>query len=279
MMKMSVLYQYIIDEATRLRTADGRSGVTADYFLLALLQTLHLYQTKDPKAPMGKAFSALDTLAELSRVNELLGAYPFDHDEAIRALTAVTRRTDYNASMEELMFMKFGFTVQMNVKKEKNRAIRTDDYLKLILAEPSAAIKANVIHANQKAAGATEPAPNTAAKTTAEPKAESKKAGEKAKTEPKTEGKKAGAKSKPKTESKKTGAKSKPKTESKKAEAKAKTEPKAEDTDDELMKSLEAFFAEEDEEAPAPAPKKLSGKEQLCELVENTERSRTRFWK
>ncbi|MBE6554427.1 MAG: AAA family ATPase [Ruminococcaceae bacterium] len=270
MMKMSVLYQYIIDEATRLRTADGRSGVTADYFLLALLQTLHLYQTKDPKAPMGKAFSALDTLAELSRVNELLGAYPFDHDEAIRALTAVTRRTDYNASMEELMFMKFGFTVQMNVKKEKNRAIRTDDYLKLILAEPSAAIKANVIHANQKAAGATEPAPNTAAKTTAEPKAESKKAGEKAKTEPKTEGKKAGAKSKPKTESKKTGAKSKPKTESKKAEAKAKTEPKAEDTDDELMKSLEAFFAEEDEEAPAPAPKKLSGKEQLCELVENT---------
>ncbi len=273
MMKMSVLYQYVMDEAIKLRTADGRSGVTADYFLIALLQTLHLYQTNDPEAPMGKAFSALDTLAELSSVNELLGAYQFDHDEAIRALTAVTRRTDYNASMEELMFMKFGFTVQMNVKKEKNRAIRTDDYLKLILAEPSAAIKANVTQAKSKATAAPEtPAADSKKTATSEPKTASKKTGAKAKTEPKadakTESKKAGAKSKAETKKTESKSKSKPKTESKKSGAKAKPEPKVEE-EDTLLGSFGSFFADEDETPPVET-KKPSGKDQLCELVENT---------
>ncbi|MBQ3064070.1 MAG: AAA family ATPase [Clostridia bacterium] len=138
MSKQTVLLQHVWARAVEMYENDGRSAITADYFMLAFLQTLN-EQAADQLPHRLKTATVSE---EISAAEKLLSAYPFDRDQAFGRIAAWIHDVGYSATWDEMIFTDIERAVQ---GAAGDNPFDVPMFIKRILEQPTEAIKVNII--------------------------------------------------------------------------------------------------------------------------------------
>ena len=235
-MKKSLLLQYILDEAEKLKTHDGKQSMTVSYFVAAFLKALQL-RASDEGLPEG--LRGEEVTRDFEEIDNALKDCHFDLNAALNGINEDLHNEKYNHSLDGFLFSRVVFNATVNARRAEREELHVSDYIGLIMETPTEAVRKYLVEAEGAAVEA--PAPEAPKKKRTPKKKEPKK---ESKTPPKPE---------PKAEEEST-----------------------EDDDDtsELFEELERLLADlddEEEEEEKPAKKKAeTGVEKLCKIVDNT---------
>ena len=138
MAKQTVLLQHVWARAAEMYETDGRSAMTADYFVLAFLQTLN-EQAADQLPHRLKTAAVLD---EIKEAESMLSAYPFTRDHARNRIAEWIHDVGYSATWDEMIFTDIERAVQASAGE---KPFDVPMYIKRILEQPTEAIKVNII--------------------------------------------------------------------------------------------------------------------------------------
>lgn len=144
-MKKTILLEYIISRADKLKENDGRKALSANYFVLSLLQTI-----KDAvRSQIPDEINNANARAELILLRSTLSRRIDNNDAVIRDIMEFVSSPEYKPYMDELMFSKISYNAETKAKKQGEELLSVTHYLELILAEPSAAISKHIIDQEQ----------------------------------------------------------------------------------------------------------------------------------
>ncbi len=144
-MANSALLTCILDIAERMKTEDGRKRISANYFLQAVLTVL-----RDLSSGQQLVFLQRPAdMRELEDVRSLLKQNGMDHSAALEEIASALKREEYNPSIDELIFSKFSFAAESKAKQEGKEGPDVCTYLRMIFAEPTAAIK-SMLHREEE---------------------------------------------------------------------------------------------------------------------------------
>ena len=141
MLKRSPLLEYVLTRAQSLARANGKKTTNSNYFVAALYDALAAYAD-------GATFPEINTPEggkEISAVFQRLKEYGKDFDEKSEALCAFMKKEDYSSTSDDLLFGMFSYKAEGRAKKEGKDVIDTPAFLAVVLAEPTAAIRALVL--------------------------------------------------------------------------------------------------------------------------------------
>ena len=231
-MKKSLLLQYILDEAEKLKAADGKQSMTVNYFMVAFLNAVKLHASKE----LPEALSVAEVEREWPAIDHLLAKHRILLDRAIKDFSDELHSDDYNHSLDGFLFSRIVFNASVNARKAEREEVQASDYVSLIFEAPTESVRKFILEAET-----LEPVEK---KEPPKKKAPAKKAKKETKKETKKEPKPISIPD--------------PKP--------------SDDEDGELLSELERLLAdlEDDDETPAPKEAPLSGTAQLCKIVENT---------
>lgn len=146
MLKKSCLLEYLIKYADSLKKNDGKKALTANYFVISLLQTVNAVENNRTPSEINNE----DAQKELTLVCEMLKKYGFDKGQAVLSIIGFISSPDYKSSMDEFMFSKIIYNAESRAKKKGLDVIDTRVYLELIFAEPTEAINKFVLSKEKK---------------------------------------------------------------------------------------------------------------------------------
>ena len=145
MAKQSLLLQHVFARAEEMYTNDGRGAMTADYFMLAFLQTL---QEKSADQ-LSRRFKGTAVSEEISAAESLLSAYPFECDAAIARIAEWIHDVSYSVTWDEMTFTDIEHAVSASAG---DKPLDVPMYIKRILEQPTEAIKLNILSSATPAA-------------------------------------------------------------------------------------------------------------------------------
>ncbi len=147
MLKKSYLLEWLIGHAETAKKNDGKRAMNANYFMASLLQALLAY-TADQ---LPRELRRDEVKAELEAVKAVLSPYVFDRKQAVERLNDAIRAENPNASKEEFLYGKIGYSSETRAKKAGKEIVDSALYLTLILEEPTDAIKKYILPAPMEA--------------------------------------------------------------------------------------------------------------------------------
>lgn len=146
MLKKSCLLEYLIKYAESLKKNDGKKALTANYFVISLLQTVSAVENNRTPSEINNE----DAKKELALICDVLKKYGFDKDQAILSIIGFISSPEYKSSMDEFMFSKIIYNAESRAKKNGLDVLDTKVYLELILAEPTEAINKFILPKEEK---------------------------------------------------------------------------------------------------------------------------------
>ena len=100
MTKQSALLQHVFTRAEEMYANDGRSAMTADYFVLAFLQALN-DQAADQ---LSRRLKTATVTEEMTAAEAMLNAYSFSRDTALLRIAEWIHDVGYSATWDEMTF-------------------------------------------------------------------------------------------------------------------------------------------------------------------------------
>ena len=141
MLKRTPLLEYVFTKGQQLASSCGKKTQNSNYFLAALYTALDAYAA-------GAHFEELSTPegeAEMASVFKTLCAYGKAFDDKSDALLAAVKADGYSSMADDLLFGMFAYKAEGRAKKDGKDAVDTPAFLSVVLAEPTAAIRAVVL--------------------------------------------------------------------------------------------------------------------------------------
>ena len=155
-MDKSKILSFVMQQAEKLKEADGRKSLNANYFLLGLIEAYRLQLAKNLPDELNNASAKIELMIAVRQIDK----YGVDKEVLAKAISEGMKSADYNPSTDDFIFDKFGYNAEAKAKANGKNLITIADYLELIIAEPTELIKANLIKETKSAASA--PATETA---------------------------------------------------------------------------------------------------------------------
>lgn len=137
MLKKSNLLDYLVAGADEMRKKDGRRALSANYFIVSLLKALK----DNADGDLAEGLNDESTKTELRAAGALLDKYHFDRDETIESIERFVTSSEYRSSMDEFMYSKLLYNAEEKAKANGADRLDVPLYLRLVLAEPTDAIK------------------------------------------------------------------------------------------------------------------------------------------
>ena len=137
MLKKSNLLDYLVTGADEMRKKDGRRALSANYFIVSLLKALK----DNADGDLAEELNDESTKKELRAAGALLDKYRFDRDETIASIERFVTSSEYRSSMDEFMYSKLLYNAEEKAKADGADRLDAPLYLRLVLAEPTDAIK------------------------------------------------------------------------------------------------------------------------------------------
>ncbi len=145
-MKTTKLFDYLLAEAERLKSEDGRKNVSSNYLVLAMLDVARKMENNSLPAEL----SDKGTLAELNGVLNLLeNAGYTNKGKAATAIRKAVTADGYSAFMDDLVFKKIMTNATGKAEKE-NTPVSAELVIELALAEPTKAMRSATSDADTK---------------------------------------------------------------------------------------------------------------------------------
>ncbi len=144
-MENSTLLAYLMKRAEQIKEEDGKRSLSSNYFMAALLQTLAEHEKKETPEEL-RSESAVKELNELQKVFE---QYHIDFTAAQKGIMDAIHAEGYNSYLDEFMFNKICYAATNQAKESQSTEIDTCLLARMILAEPSAAIKHCILEADK----------------------------------------------------------------------------------------------------------------------------------
>ncbi len=151
-MKKSALLTYLCDRAKEISESFGKSAITADHFVIAVLKSV--LDNREGKLPEEMKSSQVNF--EFLRINTLLLDYHISLDSTIEKIQNDIVAETYNSSMDEFVFRKIKYTAEAEAIIKTLEEVDTLSYLQLIIKEPTEAINKHII---SQASASDEPKP------------------------------------------------------------------------------------------------------------------------
>ncbi|MBQ3015662.1 MAG: AAA family ATPase [Clostridia bacterium] len=142
-MKKSTLLNFLCDYAKSISESFGKSAITADHFMIAVLKTM--CDDRDGKLPAD--IRTPEVSFEFLKINTLLHHYDITFDDVIEKISDELRSEEYNSSMDEFVFRKIKYTAEAEAIIKTREEVDTVAYLELIIKEPTDAISKHIISA------------------------------------------------------------------------------------------------------------------------------------
>ncbi len=141
MLKKSALLEYLLKKADEIKAKDEKKALTSNYFLISLLELLHKKKTSN----LPTEVKNMGCSGEIEAVEKLLSTYGISYDVARAGIDSFIHKSGYNSSIDEFVFGKFYYSAEGKAKGLGKTEIDTEVYLLLVIAEPSDAIKKEII--------------------------------------------------------------------------------------------------------------------------------------
>ena len=144
MLKKSVLLDYLMRDAERMKDADGKKNLSANYFFMAVLRLAAKVKRGELPEELGDAM----TLRELDTIVQFLDRNGIDCDSVLADMTEMLHDEEYNTLMDEARF-KNQQTHEAPALAEQAGISVLDAclYLDMILREPTFAIRRSLENA------------------------------------------------------------------------------------------------------------------------------------
>jgi len=137
MLEKSSLLEYFISLAEQMQTQTGQGAVSANHFILSVLETLEAVENHQIPSEIDND----DVMRELNSVREMLEPYHLRIRETVEQISSALRDSKYFALADEISFKKIIlFDAEDTAEKKGMNVIDTLVYLELILADPTEAI-------------------------------------------------------------------------------------------------------------------------------------------
>lgn len=143
-MKKSALLTYLCDRAKEISESFGKSAITADHFMIAVLKAV--IDSREGNLP--EEMQNVEVGSEFLEINTLLYEYDISCDDTIRKIQNEIVDENYNSSMDEFVFRKIKYTAEAEAIIKTLEEVDTISYLQLIIKEPTAAINKHIISAD-----------------------------------------------------------------------------------------------------------------------------------
>ena len=140
-MKKSRLLDFLCDNAEGVCKSFGKSAVTANHFMIAVLDAVR--DSREKCLP--EILRTSDVTFEFLTIFNFLKGYNFPFEAAVDGISGALIFEDYNSSMDEFLFRKIKYTAEADAIIKKVDEINTLSYLELIMKEPTEAIKRYII--------------------------------------------------------------------------------------------------------------------------------------
>lgn len=141
MQNKSFLLEYIIECAEKMRIADGKNALSANYFIISLLQIIEAQECNQ----LPDNLKNDETIKELAGAKYILSQYKIDFRKLINEITAAIHDNDYKPFMDEFIFRKINHVASEAADKKAKKAIDVCDFIDAIISEPTNAIKKYIL--------------------------------------------------------------------------------------------------------------------------------------
>ncbi len=146
MLKKSILLDYLMECAEKLKLADGKKMLSANYFFASVLQTI--LDKADNKLP--DVINNEESIKELEEIQSLVRKYNLDFKKTLDEILESVRADGYSSSIDEFVFGKFNYSAEAKAKQMNKEVIDAPLFVSMILDEPTAAIKKYINVAEQE---------------------------------------------------------------------------------------------------------------------------------
>ncbi len=146
MLKKSALLDYLMASADKLKIADGKKVLSANYFFASLLQVM--MDKSSNKLP--DAINDEASLKELDEIGSLVEKYHLDFEKALDGILKAVHEDGYSSTMDEFVFGKMNYSAEAKTKQMNKEVIDAYVFVSMILDEPTAAIKQHIISSEQE---------------------------------------------------------------------------------------------------------------------------------
>lgn len=138
MLKTSVLLDYLMRDAERMKEADGKKNLSANYFFMAVLRLAAKVRRGELPEELGDAI----TLRELDTIVQFLDRNGIDCESVLADMSDMLHDEEYNTIMDEARFKNQQTHEAPALAKQAGmRVLDACLYLDMILREPTFAIR------------------------------------------------------------------------------------------------------------------------------------------
>lgn len=141
MANKSWLLESVLNKADEMVRSDGKRGISADYFIVSLLNTvtdlregaLEILPIDEPTKEKARS--------EISQIDKLMSRYNADVGFAAEKIKKTLSENRNESALGGFLFNKIVFAAEAKALNAGSGEVRCDFYLELILADPTEAIK------------------------------------------------------------------------------------------------------------------------------------------
>lgn len=174
MANKSWLLESVLNKADEMVRSDGKRGISADYFMVSLLDTVTDLRGGTLEALPIDESTKEKARAEMLQIDKLMSRYNADVQFAAGKIKKTLSENRSESALGGFLFNKIVFAAEAKALNAGSGEVRCDFYLELILADPTEAVKEYLMNPvrNRPSAVQSEAAAASAQPDTAENLAE-----------------------------------------------------------------------------------------------------------
>lgn len=156
MANKSWLLESVLNKADEMVRSDGKRGISADYFMVSLLNAVYEMSDGAKIENIGDINTKMRVNAELDKIRNLLARFDTDVNYASQKIRNLVRESRNESALGGFLFNKIVFAAEAKALNAGSDEVRCDFYLELILADPTEAVREYVMNTARNSGSAVD---------------------------------------------------------------------------------------------------------------------------